>query len=538
MKRGCARVRPLPGSALEFPRPSAIFAIYAMHAPPGHLKADAVIVGAGPAGLACAIRLARQSTGSLRIVVLEKSARPGGHLLSGAVMRTGALQDLLTREEFASLPLGPVVVRDSFHALTARRSFRLPFVPPKMRMKGLPLVSVSALARALAQIASALGAEILTGQTADALVWEGDRVAGVTTGGETLLAPATVLAEGPAGLLSRELFARHPEARGPNLQTHGLGLKEIVEIPADPAAAGSVAHTFGFPLGGNVYGGGFIYHLDATHVALGLALALDYADPATHPHELFRRWKRHPFVHAHIAGGRAVEYGARLVPEGGWHSRTRLDAPGAFVVGDSAGLVDTMELKGLHLAIESGKAAADAILDGRPVRMEDLPALEGLRRTANYRAAFRAGLPLGMAAAGLAWLTGGRAPWGRLAQRDERASLRPVAGPPPPSGAPDRGPLDLGMDSDLFLAQLLHREGAGHIEIRDAARCRSCFASLAAPCLRFCPAAVYAADGDGASIRLRPENCLQCRCCTLKCPFDNIRWQTPRDGAGPDYRRM
>ena len=507
-----------------------------MQSNPSHLKADVLIVGAGPAGLACAIRLAREAQESRRIVVLEKSAHAGGHLLSGAVMRTDALRRLLTPSEFDFLRLGPVVVRDSFHALTPQASIRLPFVPPKMGMKGLPLVSVSALGHALAQIAGDLGVDILTGQTADALVWEGDRVAGVATHDEILLAPATVLAEGPAGLLSRELYARHPELRGKNLQTHGLGLKEVVEIPPNPAAVGAVLHTFGYPLGLGIYGGGFLYHVDATHVALGLALALDYRDPAVHPHELFRQWKRHPFVQRHIAGGKAVEYGARLVPEGGWHALPNFNVPGACVVGDSAGLVDVMELKGLHLAIESGMAAADAILRSEPIRREDLPSLAGLRRTANYRAAFRAGLPVGMAAAGLAWLTRGYVPWGRLPQRDERACLRPIGQAKPPRAAPDDGALDLGLDSDLYLAHLRIREGSGHVAIQDAAKCRECFRLYAAPCARFCPAAVYeAADGD--SIRIRAENCVQCRCCTLKCPFDNIDWQTPRHGVGPDYRR-
>ena len=507
-----------------------------MQSNPSPLKADVLIVGAGPAGLACAIRLARESKESRRIVVLEKSAHVGGHLLSGAVMRTDALRHLLTPSEFAYLRIGPIVVRDSFHALTPRGSFRLPFVPPKMRMKGLPLVSVSALGHALSQIAGDLGVDILTGQSADALVWDGDRVAGVATHEETVLAPITVLAEGPAGLLSRELFARHPEMHGRNLQTHGLGLKEIVEIPANPSAVGAVLHTFGFPLGLGVYGGGFLYHVDATHVALGLALALDYRDPALHPHELFRQWKRHPLVQRHIAGGKPVEYGARLVPEGGWHSLARFDAPGAFVVGDAAGLVDTMELKGLHLAVESGLAAADAILRGGPIRSEDIPSLAGLRRTANYRAAFCAGLPVGMAAAGLAWLTRGLLPAGRLVQRDERACLRPIGRAGLPGAAPDQGPLDLGLDADLFLAHLRTRVASDHIEIRDPAKCRECFGRYAAPCVRFCPANVYEAAAD-QTIRIRAENCVQCRCCTLKCPYDNIDWQTPRHGVGPDYRQ-
>ena len=505
-----------------------------MQSNPNHLNADVLIVGAGPAGLACAIRLAREAKESRRIVVLEKSAHAGGHLLSGAVMRPEALRRLLTPSEFDFLRLGPVVVRDSFHALTPQVSIRLPFVPPKMRMKGLPLVSVSALGHALAQIAGDLGVDILTGQTADALVWEGDRVAGVATHDETVLAPVTVLADGPAGLLSRELYARHPELRGKNLQTYGLGLKEICEIPSNPAAVGTVLHTFGYPLGLGIYGGGFLYHVDATHVALGLALALDYREPAVHPHELFRRWKRHPLVQRHVAGGQAVEYGARLVPEGGWHSLPGFSAPGALVVGDAAGLVDVMELKGLHLAVESGMAAADAILRDSPLGPNDIPSLAGLRRTPNYRAAFRAGLPVGMAAAGLAWLTRGLLPAGRLAQRDERTCLQPI-GPAAPTGpTPDQGPLDLGIDSDLYLAHLRTRVASEHIEIRDPEKCRACFRLHAAPCTRFCPANVYAAGTDDP-ILIRAENCVQCRCCTLKCPFDNIDWQTPQHGVGPDY---
>ena len=509
-----------------------------MHSGSGHLNTDVLIVGAGPAGLACAIRLARESKGALHIMVLEKSAHPGGHLLSGAVMRPKALNLLLTPSEWAAIPLESIVKRDSFHALVGNRSFRLPIVPSNMRMKGLPLVSVSALARSLCQIATNLGVEILMAQTANTLLWNGDRVTGVETQGDRILAPTTVLAEGPAGLLTRELLSRHPELNGRHLQTHGLGLKECFEIPENAEATGTVAHTFGFPLGLDVYGGGFIYHVDARHVALGLAMALDYTDPAVHPHEWFRQWKRHPFVQSHIAGGKVLEYGARLVPEGGWHSLSRLDAPGAFIIGDAAGLVDTMELKGLHLAIESGMAAANAILHGTPIRPEDIPSLDGLRRTANYRAAFRAGLPFGMAAAGLSWLSGGHLPWGRIAQRNERTCLHPAFLPPAPRDKADRNSSDLGLESDLYLAHLRIREDAVHIQIREPARCATCFQQFAAPCRRFCPANVYEADEQEASIRIRAENCLQCRCCTLKCPLDNIHWNTPCHGVGPDYSRM
>lgn len=509
-----------------------------MQAAATQLKVKVLVVGAGPAGLACAIRLARAGHDPGEILVLEKSAQLGGHLLSGAVMRPQALQQLLTPAEYAALPLGPLVTRDTFHALLPKGAIRVPFVPPKMRMRGLPLVSLSQLGRALGEVAAGLGVEILTSQTADELLWDGNRVSGVRTLDDSILADVTVLAEGPAGLLTQAVVARQPQLAGPNLQTYALGIKEIVEVPANPKPVGTVAHTFGAPLGGAIYGGGFIYHMAETHVALGLAIALDYHDPNTYPHDLFRQWKRHAFVQRHIAGGKTVEYGARLVPEGGWYSRLGMNAPGVFIIGDSAGLVDTMELKGIHLAVESGMAAADAILRGGELRPADIPALDGLRRTANYRAAFRAGLPVGMAAAGLSWLSGGLLPWGRIRQRDERHCLRESGGRPPPLPQPDNGPLDLGLDSDLFLAQLRHRPDAEHIVIPDADKCRACFSRFAAPCTRFCPAGVYEINEARTAIRIRAENCVQCRCCTLKCPFDNIRWTTPQHGLGPDYQNV
>ena len=515
------------------------------------LETDVLIVGGGFAGLACAIRLARASEGKLSVMLLEKASRIGGHLLSGAVLRPRALDRLLTPEERGALPLGPVVVADHFHALLPGFSLRLPFVPPKMRMKGLPMLDVGAVARALAEIAAGLGVEIITSQTADALLWDGDRVAGVASDGDEIGAGCTVLAEGPAGLLAAELLKRNPALRGPNLQTYAVGVKEVLEVPADPDKTGRVLHTFGWPLPWSLYGGGFLYRTAPDRIALGLAVALDSTDPGFDPHELFRRWKTHPLIRRETAGGKPVAYGARLIPEGGWFSRTAPAAPGVRIVGDAAGLVDAMELKGLHLAIESGIDAADGILRDRglPVPADALPpgdgipSLDGLRRTKNYRAAFRGGLPVGMGMAGLAWITRGLLPPGRIAQRDERHCLRPAKAAPP-APRPESGPLDLGIDSDLYLANLSYRDGTpSHISIPDPSPCRDCIARYGAPCTRFCPAAVYERAPDGAPadappIRIRHENCLQCRTCTLKCPSDAIRWTTPVHGNGPDFRGL
>ncbi len=517
---------------------------------PDRLETDVLVVGGGFAGLSCAIRLARASEGKLSVILLEKASRIGGHLLSGAVLRPAALDRLLTPEERAAFPLGPTVATDHFHALFPGFSIRLPFVPPKMRMKGLPLLDVGAAARALADVATSLGVEIVTAQAADSLLWDGDRVAGVASAGDEIGAACTVLAEGPAGPLAAELLRRRPEMAAPNAQSYSLGIKEVVEVPPAPDKVGQVLHTFGWPLPWSLYGGGFCYRTAPDRIALGLAVALDSADPRFDPHALFRRWKRHPLLRRALAGGKTVAYGARLIPEGGYWSLPTRTAPGVRLAGDDAGLVDAMELKGLHLAIESGIEAADSILRerGLPVPADalppgaPLPSLDGLRRTKNYRAAFRGGLPIGMAMAGLAWITRGLLPPGRISQRDERHSLRPLKAPLPPAApAPDAGPLDLGIDSDLYLSNLTYRESdSPHIAIPDPAPCRDCLEKYGAPCTRFCPAAVYELSPSDSSspIRIRAENCLQCRTCTLKCPSDAIRWTPPPHGNGPDFRGL
>lgn len=499
------------------------------------LDFDAVVVGGGVAGLACAIRLAQGGAG---VMVLEKSARAGGHLLSGAVMRTEALEKLLGAEGMGRMPLKARVAKEGFYGLLGgKASVRLPFVPPKMRMEGLPMVSVSELGAALAKEAEAAGAEVVTGQTVDGLLWEGERVAGVRSGGEEIRARWTVLADGPAGVVTQEALARCPGAAGENPMSYALGIKELVELAEDDGRAGEAMHTFGHPLPWRMYGGGFVYHLDGRHVALGLAMALDDRDAGLNAHELFRAWKRHPRVQEHVAGGTVAGYGARLVPEGGWFSAVRGTVPGAKIVGDAAGWVDGMELKGLHLAVESGVAAAEAVLKGEEGPGALPASAEGMRKTRNYRAGFRWGVPMGMGLAGMAWVTGGALPPGRWQLREERGAMRPLKG----AGVEAKGDgagVDAGLDRDLFAANLKYREGGeGHIRLKDAEACRRCAEVYGAPCTRFCPAGVYERGEDG-TMRVRRENCLQCRTCRLKCPMDAIEWVTPQGGDGPDYKGM
>jgi len=513
--------------------------------PEEQIKVDVIIVGAGLAGLACAIKLAKKSarerrlsqraSKAIKILVIEKSEQIGGHILSGAVIRLDSLKNLLSNKEYKDIDTDNIVQSESFYALTENHKIKIPFVLPKMRQKGLPIVSMSNLVVELYGIATELGVEIITGQTVDSLVWEGERVVGVKSGTETVYAKNVVIAEGPAGLLTKELTDKFPTLKNKNLQTYGLGIKELFEVPSCPEKNGSVTHTFGYPLGLSIYGGGFIYHIDDTHVALGLVTALDYKTPEINLHQAFRRWKKHPLVQSHIKNGKPIEYGARLVPEGGWYSLLKMSSNGTFLIGDAAGLVDTIELKGAHLAIESGSAVALAIIKGWASVNQNIPSLEGLRQTANYRASFRFGLVAGILLAGVSWITKGRIPWKRIPQRNDRTCLNEIHSAPQENEL-DHGNLDLGIESDIYLSNLKTQK-TEHIKIRDNKKCSECLSKYSSPCLRFCPAIVYGRNEDG-SISICSENCLQCRCCTLKCPFDNIEWKTPENGSGPSYKRM
>lgn len=503
--------------------------------------ADVVVVGGGTAGLSTAIAVKR-SAPDLHVMVLEKAAGVGRHLLSGAIVEPAAFQRLLTPEEFADLPLGIQVKKSEFRFLTAGGgAWRLPFVLPSMCDKGLWLADLPTLAAALAGIAEKLGVEVLTGTAVEELMFDGELVSGVRCGGDVLTARHVVLAEGPGGPLTAELARRCPGLRAKS-PCHALAIREMWQVPAAGGRAGDVAHTFGAPLKGRRYGGGFVYRPAEDRVVVGFAVALDSGLPEG-AFELFEAWKRHPFVAQALEGGTAIGYGARLIPEAGWPGIPPfLQTGNVTLAGDAAGLVDPLALKGVHLGVEAGRLAGEriaaatrtpsddswAIIPSPPLQRDDLPFAPALKRIRNHRAGFAHGVLAGMMGAGLSFVSHGLLPPGQCT---------------PPSDLPCGDHLSLpahlsALEASLANARLTAaRPGESpHVAIIDPDKCSGC----PHPCWHFCPAGTYAPAESARSPADAPplvhaENCLHCHTCLLRCPRANIRWSPPA-ALGPDFR--
>ncbi len=531
------------------------------------IDTDVLVVGAGPAGLATAIALkrgAKRRGGDVpRVIVLDKGRRVGSHVLSGAIIDPSGFTGLLTDEEVAGLPVEAHVVKECFRTLLGPHcSMKVPWVPPMMSSKGYPVASLTKVVQHLAGIAEKEGVEIYTGYAVTELVEEGGAVVGARTGEKGLdkngarksnyLAPeevrakTTVLAEGGCGILTERLI----EAKGlkrTRPQTYALAIKELIEVPAGTQTAGEVMHTFGWPSDLMTYGGGFVYHVSETQVMVGYAYALDYTRAEADPFELFRAFKGSDAVMRHIAGGKTVAYGAKVIPEGGYYSVPEPQSPGVLIVGDGAGLLDSLRIKGVHIALQSGMAAAEGILTGRDYAelLRETTGWKEMWRVRNVRASFHYGVPFGVAAAGLAWLTRGCIPWFRvpgLGEGDAAAmanAKRKVesakcgkanVGCQMPQLMPDRL-------TDVFMSGTIHEEDQPcHLKVLDAAKCEECRDRFGAPCTRFCPAEVYRLEEGGLEIDF--SNCLHCKTCRIKCPKGNIDWTFPQGGDGPRYTRM
>jgi electron-transferring-flavoprotein dehydrogenase len=534
------------------------------------LEVDVLIVGAGPAGLAAALRLAarQRAAGTTRsVAVLEKGREPGAHSLSGAVLDPSALAELLPDCEARGAPLGVPVTRDRIYYLTPRGAWRSPIVPPPLRNHGHRVISLSRLVAWLGVQAEDAGVDVLTGFAGQDVLFDGDRVAGVRTGergrardgrekpafepGVDVRAAVTVLCDGVRGNLTRAVVARCGLDAGRAPQQYALGLKERWSVPAGRIAEGEVVHTLGHPLGAAPFGGGFLYGLEGGDVAVGLVAGLDYEDPRFDPHDAFNRFKQHPLVAGLLAGGELRGYGAKALPEGGWHAVPRPYADGVLLAGDAAGLLDSLRLKGIHLAMRSGMLAADAAFDALEAgdtstaglaRYGRVLAASAVRRelypARHVRQAFGWGLVPGLLYAGLALVTGGRVP-GPVDRVPGHARMRHAAG----SGTPPSPEVrDVGLWIDRRTD--VHHSGTAHDEdqpahlLVDTDVCHtSCGDAYGHPCLRFCPAEVYEMvdEGQGLRLRVNASNCVHCKTCEVMDPYQAIRWVPPEGGDGPRF---
>lgn len=539
---------------------------------------DIVCVGAGVASLSTVLRLLKrvQAAGGgkevPRVLIVEKAEGLGNHSLSGAVLDPAPLAELLTEEERKKFPVEASVTSEAFYRLSKHGGVKLPWTPPMMRAEGFPIISLSAVSRYLATLCEAAGAEICTGFSATDLLVRDGKVAGIRVGdkgvdkdgskksiyeaGPDVFAKVVILGEGAYGKLTGKLIADWKLDQGRNAQTFGVGIKEVIDIPSRPEQKGKIVHTFGYPLDYFTYGGGFIYGMSDTRVAIGMVTALDYSNPTLSPHDVFRLYKLHPLVQPYITGGKVIGYGAKVLPEGGYHSVPKTVVDGAIIVGDGAGLLDSLRLKGVHIAMQCGIAAGDtlfacwqakdyslAILQTYPERFQKMSGWSQMKRVRNVRAAFTYGTLPGIASVGMSWATGGALPPGRLPIGKDWQHMKAKADCVPWESVPkpDDSNQAFQMDrlTDVFFSGTKHEEHQPcHLKILDLQKCKECIGKFGAPCTLFCPAQVYSLADDGASIRVDPSNCLHCKTCEIKDPYQNIVWNLPEGGGGPHYKVM
>ncbi len=539
------------------------------------MEFDVVVVGAGPSGLATAIRLrqlAEAAGRELSVCVLEKGSEVGAHILSGAVIEPRGLNELIPDWRDKGAPLLTQATDDRFLFLTESKALRLP-TPPQMDNHGNYVASLGNLCRWLAQQAESLGVEIFPGFAAAQVLYDdAGAVRGVGTGdmgigkdgqptgnytpGVDLLARQTVFAEGCRGSLTKGLFERFGLRKDCDPQTYGLGVKELWEIDPARHKPGTVIHTVGWPLDSSTYGGSFLYHLENNQVAVGFVVGLDYQNPWLSPFEEMQRFKTHPAIRDTFAGGRRIAYGARALSEGGLQSLPRLVFPGGLIVGDAAGFLNVAKIKGTHTAIKSGMVAAEAMFEALagdattavevtayPQRLKQSWLWDELYRVRNVRPAFHWGLWAGIALNALdTYLFRGKAPW-TLHNRADHTALKPAAECPRLTYPKPDGVLTFDRLSSVFISNTNHEENQpAHLTLIDPAVPTKVNLPLyAAPEQRYCPAGVYEIVDDDAGqprLQINAQNCVHCKTCDIKDPTQNINWVVPEGGGGPNYPNM
>jgi electron-transferring-flavoprotein dehydrogenase len=529
------------------------------------IEFDVVIIGAGPAGLSAAIRL-KQKSPDANIVVIEKGAEVGAHILSGAVIEITPLDELIPDWKEKNAPLNTKSTKDNFLLLSESGALHLP-TPPQMKNDGNYIISLGNFCRWLAEQALNLGVEIYPGFSASEILYENGKVAGVIIGdmgiskngkkkdtyqqGIEIRSKYSLLAEGCRGSLSEELMKKFNMRSHSDPQTYGIGIKELWEISPENHKQGTVTHTIGWPLDNQTYGGSFMYHLENNQLAVGFVVGLDYQNPYLNPYEEFQRFKTHPTIRGVFENAKRISYGARALNEGGFQSMPNLTFPGGAIIGCAAGFLNVPKIKGTHNAMKSGMLAADAISDALNGLADDLSAYEislkqssiykELKKVRNIRPAFKSGLYAGIAHSLLSTILCGKEPWTLKNHSDHTCfkmakDCKKILYPKPD------GKITFDRLTSVQLSNTNHEEDQPcHLTLKDNNIPVSFnLAHYDGPEQRFCPAGVYEyiEDAGTKKLQINAQNCIHCKTCDIKDFSQNIKWVCPEGSGGPRYPNM
>ena len=556
--------------------------ILAQYGPRDAMEYDVVIVGAGPAGLAAAIRLkqlANDKGQKISVVVIEKGSEPGAHILSGAVMDPVAITELFPNWQELGAPLNQPVTGDEVLFLSETGATKTPdfLVPDCFHNAGNYVISLGSVVRWMAQQAESLGVEIFPGFSAAEVLYNDDgSVKGIATGnqgvgkdgepgdafqiGMELHGKYTLFAEGARGHLGKQVIAKFRLDEGKDPQSYGIGIKELWEIDPAKHKPGLVVHTAGWPMQPDTYGGGFLYHLEDNKVTLGFVVGLDYKNPWLSPFEEMQRWKTHPAIRQYLEGGKRLSYGARAITAGGLLSLPKTVFPGGALVGCDAGYLNAARIKGSHAAIKTGMLAAEAAFDalaaGRqgdelsayPEAFEASWLHKELDRSRNFKQWFKKGVWVGSLMTGIEhWLLpkiGLEAPpWTIHRPKADHAYLKPAAECEKIEYPKPDGVITFDRLSSVFISNTNHEEHQpAHLTLKDArVPVETNLAVYAGPESRYCPAGVYEfvkTDNGHDKLVINAQNCVHCKTCDIKDPTQNIVWVTPEGGGGPNYAGM